>query len=211
MRAALPDAFLNAVTDLGDSAILLPLALLAGVCLTLLGWRRSAVVLALAVGATGAVIGGLKILLRGCAPILHSPSGHTALSVVTFGLLAAVFAKGLGRLPAALISLATALLVAGIAVSRVLLEAHSWQEVVAGGLVGCGILALALRRLGPEPPLRLSWLLVACLLPVVLLHGQRLPTEEMLAHLSTLLSRHPLACPTAPLVAGREERSEAKP
>jgi membrane-associated phospholipid phosphatase len=107
-------------------------------------------------------------------------SGHAMLSAAIFPTAVylvlhrrSLRARWAGAVAAALIALA-------VATSRVLLNAHSISEVVSG--VGLGFLIsavfLLLSRRLPDPHLRGRVLLIVFGLLVVLLYGQRLPTQH---------------------------------
>ncbi|GAB2825642.1 hypothetical protein GCM10027276_30710 [Comamonas piscis] len=110
------------------------------------------------IGLNGLVVRLLKNLLDRARPeVLHEmltsgasfPSGHTSGAVVVYGLLWLVLR---GRLaPAASRALAwlCGALVATIALSRILLQAHFASDVLAGALLGlawCALAAMVLAR-----------------------------------------------------------------
>jgi membrane-associated phospholipid phosphatase len=118
--------WLTGITDLGDLAVLVPLA--AAILIWLLRCfsrvaARWILALSICVGLTAL----LKIVFYGCPPAgdMHSPSGHANLSTLVYGALALTVAAawpGLRRL--IVISVGAGLILA-IAVSRLLLDAHS--------------------------------------------------------------------------------------
>ncbi len=166
----------RAVTHLGSSTLLLPLSALYATVL----WRRHSARLALRwIGAAAlglGVMAGLKLFGHGCGlpafPLLPgdrflSPSGHAAFAAIFYGSVGALAARGAGS-PGGrgAILLGTVGLIAAIAVSRVLVAAHSTAEVIAGLLVGGATVALFLwssRDLPPAAP-RLPPALLAALL-----------------------------------------------
>jgi membrane-associated phospholipid phosphatase len=168
------------VTDCGDSAVTLPLALLVLLFLAVARERRLALLWLLAVAGCGAVIGVLKIVFGACTSRLGfleivSPSGHTAMSTAIYVSLALLIGTALsaGRRP--LVWLVAALLVAAIAVSRIVLHFHDAPEVVVGlavGLGAAGFFAVRLRR-EPAPCLPIPWLALGGLAVVVVMHGTR--------------------------------------
>lgn len=151
----------RAVTHLGSSILLLPLSVLYATML----WRRHSAPLALrwlaAVGLGLGVMAALKLFGHGCGlpafPFLPedrflSPSGHAAFAAIFYGSVGALAARGATRNGTrTLILLATAGLVAAIAVSRVMVSAHSSAEVVAGLLVGGAVVGLFLWSCRPLP------------------------------------------------------------
>src|SRR5947209_6234 len=117
---------MTVLTDLGDAAVLLPLA--TAVLLWLLAERQTkaslgwAVAVVFCVGVTAL----LKIYFAGCvlssAP--QGPSGHTSFSMLVYGgvaLVSAAHSTGWRRR----LALAGAIgLIGGIAISRIVLGAH---------------------------------------------------------------------------------------
>jgi membrane-associated phospholipid phosphatase len=182
---------LVALTGFGDAAVLLPLA--ATVALWLLlsrapgaaAWWAAAVVFC--AGATAVA----KIFFWGCPPIpeLHSPSGHTSLSTLVYGAMALITAVEGGRWRPRIAAAGGAGLILAIAVSRLLLDAHSVPEVVLGWLIGSASLALfaqGYRRCRPQDA-RLAPLLVGAAVLVSLLHGRELRAEELLHRITGYL------------------------
>jgi membrane-associated phospholipid phosphatase len=179
------------LTDFGDTAVTVPLALVMACFLLAAKEPRLAVGWGLAlVGCAGAT-GALKILLVACGhslggPGLSSPSGHAAMSTAVYGGYAAVIATTLAR-PAREVVIAGALvLIIGIARSRVILGAHSPLEVAIGLAVGIAALGAVLAVVTRYRPARLPvvWLAVPALVVAALFHGMRWPAEQAVHHLA---------------------------
>ncbi|MBV8776996.1 MAG: hypothetical protein JO258_07350, partial [Alphaproteobacteria bacterium] len=86
------------VTDCGDSAVTLPLALLTLIYLAAIAGRRAALCWLLAVGAAAIAIGLLKLAFGACGPmagVIVSPSGHTAMSTAIYGSFAVLASRRL--------------------------------------------------------------------------------------------------------------------
>lgn len=143
------------LTRLGGTEAVLAICALLGALLALLGRRRELVALALAVGATQAVVAAVKLLVARPRPprtdaLVEAagyafPSGHAATAATLYGVLALAAATGLrGRLRAAVLALLGALVVA-IGLTRIYLGAHYPSDVLAGWLVGAAIAAAAWR------------------------------------------------------------------
>lgn len=178
---------LNGVTNLGDAAVLLPLAGLMLFFLLSVRRRREALrwlaAVALCVGSTAM----LKIYFFDC-PVgvdLSSPSGHASLSTLVYGAAIVVVAAECGGPPRLLVICIGVALIFAIALSRVLLGAHSPDEVVLGVLIGAASLALfaqaylaALGKNLAAVPLRRF--VVAAIVLIVALHGHQLHAEELL-------------------------------
>jgi membrane-associated phospholipid phosphatase len=190
----------NSVTDFGDSAVTLPLAAATFAFLALSGWRRGALVFAVAVLGCGAAIGLSKLILISCGQRLIAgavnPSGHMAMSTVVYGSLAVLL--GSSSLPPWRWSLigTAGLLMAAIGVSRVMLGAHSPAEVVGGFTIGL-VAATVFDRLlhaGPIKRLRLGWLAAAALVIILAMHGTRWPIENTIRSIVALLRHNVPQC-----------------
>jgi undecaprenyl-diphosphatase len=169
------------VTDCGDAAVTLPLALLVFIFLVAARERLFALYWLLMVAGCGAAIGVLKLIFGACGGRLEviSPSGHTAMSTAIYGSLALLVAVSLPARWRPLALAAVALLIAAIAISRVVLRFHDLPEVVLGLVVGIGAVAgfyVAMRR-GAVPVLPVVWLMLGGLVVVAVMHGTRLNIE----------------------------------
>ena len=170
----------NFITDFGDSAVTLPLALLILIFLFAARSKRLALTWLLAIGGCGAAIGALKIVFGACGhelTIVHltSPSGHTAMSTAVYGSLALLIGARQPPGQRRTILIAAALAIIAIAVSRVALHDHSRSEIALGFAVGVGAAALfrtALQR-HAAPALPLGWLLLSGAVLVAVMHGTR--------------------------------------
>lgn len=179
------------VTDWGDSAVTVPLALLTLVFLVAARHRRSALFWVSAIVGCAVAIGTLKLIFGACGqriPLGHivSPSGHTAMSTAIYGSFALLVAA---RLPSsrrlAIYAIAAAAIV-GIALSRLVLHEHNLPEIALGWLVGGGALVFfgaGLRR-EAAPPLPLQWLLACGAVLIAVLHGTRWMIEPTLHRLA---------------------------
>ena len=181
----------NLVTNFGDSAVGLPLALVVLIALLASGWSRGAAGWFLSVAACALVMLALKLAfnlaLEGCAPVADgaarfSPSGHAALSTVIYGGLAVLGSRHLSELARFVIAIATSAWVSAIAASRIELRAHSPLEVAAGLVVGAAGVAVLAATIGRSTgPRWLMPILVAITFAVILvMHGTRWPVEENL-------------------------------
>jgi len=191
-------AAFGVITKLGNLAILVPLG---GV---MLGWQ----IVQRPKGAAGAWLiaailcaGGialLKILLYACLPYseLRSPSGHASLSTLVYGGFAAVIATDLNGWRRWMVIGGGAALVAAIAVSRIVVHAHSWPEVLLGAAVGASCLfAFALRYLPRRiEPVPLKTFAFSALVIWGLLYGHPVNAEGMLHRLSNELGIRSLVC-----------------
>jgi membrane-associated phospholipid phosphatase len=172
------------VTDCGDSAVTLPLALLVLIFLLTARERLLALHWLLMVAGCAAVIGVLKLIFGACGGHLEaleviSPSGHTAMSTAIYGSLALLVAASLSARWRPLVLAAATLLIAAIAISRVVLRFHDLPEVALGLVVGIAAVAgfRALMRRGAAPVLPVVWLMLGGLVVVAVMHGTRLNIE----------------------------------
>jgi membrane-associated phospholipid phosphatase len=185
------------LTNFGDLAVLLPLSAVMLVWLLSLRPRSSAiwwvVAFSLCVGLTAL----LKMYLYACEPAaeLQSPSGHTSLGTLVYGGIALVVAAEVTGWQRVLALGSGILVVGGIAVSRIVLGAHSPLEVVLGALIGAAALALFAREYLVHKPAAPSLrpLMLALVLFTAVLHGEALHAEEMLHAIGLYLGT--VVCP----------------
>lgn len=193
--------FWNFVTDFGDTAVTLPLAALTLAFLLLSGWQRAALSLAIALAACGIAIGLTKLALESCGtPLLHTeitnPSGHAAVSTTVYGSLAMLFAGNVTAERRWIPIATAALLLIAIALSRVILDAHSLIEVALGLAIGLGALVLFHRSVaaGPTVAIRGLWLALGAVAVIALMHGARWPIEDIVRAIVHLIRHNVPAC-----------------
>ena len=181
------------ITDCGDSAVTVPLALLILIFLFAAGQRRLAGSWILAIGGAAIVIGALKLVFGACGADfagnhIVSPSGHTAMSTVVYGALALLVGSRLPRWRRYAVFAVAGIAILGIALSRVVLHEHNVPEIVVGGVVGIAGAAVFAAALGRQeaPPLPLGWMLLCGVVLVALLHGARWKVEPAVRHLAGL-------------------------
>ena len=179
------------VTDFGDSAVTIPLALLVLVFLLFAGRTRIALGWAAAIGGCAATIGVLKLVFGACGPAIGtpdiaSPSGHTAISTVVYGALTLLIATRLSNPQRYIVSAATAVGIVGIGLSRLVLHDHTLPEIAIGLLVGAAALAPFRVWLGHAavPPLPLKWLLLFGAMVIAVMHGTRWMIEPTVHRLA---------------------------
>lgn len=189
------------VTDVGDSAVLGAAVLSGAACLAWMGNRKAAFILLYSLFAAGAAIGVLKVVFIGCNLNffdfnIRTPSGHAALSAAVLGTIGVLMATRLAGWVRVGLFAAIILLVAGIAVTRVLLHAHTSDEVVVGLLVGTAV-AIGAQFLvwrSGMAPVRLRGIGATTLAAIILLNGVRLPAEDAVRWLALLVHTHTDAC-----------------
>ncbi|WP_244807499.1 phosphatase PAP2 family protein [Caballeronia zhejiangensis] len=178
------------LSNLGDAAFLLPLALVCALWLRTVDVRlavRWAVLLAIGMG----LVGLSKILYAGCgveiaATRLRMISGHTMLAASIYtvegGLLFGAFGGSWHRLGAA----GGLALAAAIGASRIMQDAHTPAEVVAGWVLGAVVAALFLMRVFETPRKMPRALVAGCALLAVssIAYGHHAPFQRMIEHYS---------------------------
>ncbi|MHB8405687.1 MAG: phosphatase PAP2 family protein [Gammaproteobacteria bacterium] len=187
------------LTALGDSAVLLPCALLIAVWLLALpATRRSGWLWLLVVLLDAGVVAVSKILYMGWG--LHPPgldfiglSGHSALAFLVWPVVGMLVVSGARtRLRILLVTLG-ALLALAVTVSRVLLHAHTPSEALLGGLWGALLAALffwATRRARHLTGAR-RWIALSLIVPLLLVtYGQTFPSNRVLGWVAMQASGH---------------------
>jgi len=183
-------AILLLITNLGDSGLLTVLAFLASLYLYLVKSHRAALALTSALLSCLVVMTLLKIGFRSChrlVPTLDivSPSGHAAMAAAIIGTLAVIFAstfKGWRKNLALLFAFG---LIGTIAASRVILGAHTINEVLMGITIGLTITlgAFLFLKGAPQVPFKARYLAATSSVAVILLYGSRTPAEDFLISL----------------------------
>jgi membrane-associated phospholipid phosphatase len=180
------------LTDFGDTAVTVPLALVMGGFLLAAQRPRLAIGWGLAILACAGAIAGFKIALTICGGQpsggsgLASPSGHAAMSIAVYGGIAAVLGATLKPPARAAVIAGAAVLGIAIALSRVILGSHTPIDVAVGLVVGTSALAIIVAIVARQRPgrLPLGWLAAAALVVFVLFHGTRWPAEQVIHRLA---------------------------
>jgi membrane-associated phospholipid phosphatase len=181
-RAPQLDQAMFLVTFLGNVEVIAVVTSIAVVLLLLLGRKRDAALVLVAVTSSVLFVLLLKLLVGRPRPPVEDarliqggfsfPSGHSAVSAVLYGTLAYLLMRSVRRLRwRVLIGTATALLVLAIGLSRVYLGVHYPSDVLAGWAVGAlwVLWVVILEDLWEAPPARpLSWRRVIALVMVAL-------------------------------------------
>jgi membrane-associated phospholipid phosphatase len=184
------------ITALGDFAVLLPcIAIMVSwlfwsTSTRLLAWRWLSV---LTLVGTAVVISKLAFMAWGIGiPALDFTglSGHSAMAATVWPAVLSLLVSQWGRtwrLSGAATGFALAL---AIAISRVVLHAHSMSEVLLGLMLGAGVTLNFLRHHGASWRLQGSVYPAALLLLLILpwVYGHRFPSEQILKFLAQHLN-----------------------
>jgi membrane-associated phospholipid phosphatase len=192
-----------ALTNFGESTVLLSTAIAASSWFWLSRQRYLALIWLFAVGGCAATMLAFKLAFLTCGHLVlggmvHTPSGHSAMSALFYGAAALTVQRLVpqtARHPIFLQTIAV-LMALAIGASRVVVHAHSPQEVIIGLAVGfawLAVFALLLRSVGPSVPvppfavLCVLGLLYGGLLSITMI-GQHMTVEGVLFHLARLLN-----------------------
>jgi len=181
---------LVAVTNLGDSSLLLAIGAAVPAWLWAIGARTEARAWLIAAFVCVAAIAVLKLPFLVCTPAsAFSPSGHAALATQVYGSLAILGANGRSRWWWGGLLTAAAVVVALVAWTRVALLAHSPLEVMMGLAVGGAGLGLFLAGCRNRRPAGVSLmaLLMLLVLSLGLFYGTSLDTTAALRWLADFL------------------------
>lgn len=178
------------LSNLGDAALLLPLALVCALWLRSVDMRlaiRWAVLLTLGMG----LVGLSKVLYAGCgveisAIQLRMISGHTMLAASIYTVAGGLLFGGLGGAWYRLGALGGLALAAAIGASRIIQDAHTPAEVVAGWLLGALVAGLLLTRVFDQPRKMPRALAAGVGLLAVssIAYGHHAPFQRMIEHYS---------------------------
>lgn len=150
-RSSTGDAFMTAVTEMGDSLVVISILCTAMAWLLFKRAWRSALYLLVAVAGASLFNSGVKLILLRERPIadlyegvgaFSFPSGHATVNFVLYGFVCILIMRNIRsiwRLPVVGIALSVTAL---IALSRLYLGAHWFSDVVAGLAFGTAWMAL---------------------------------------------------------------------
>jgi membrane-associated phospholipid phosphatase len=181
------------ITDLGDSAVTLPMAAVVIAILFVARRVRPALWWGGCIVASAAVIAMLKLLLTALASHHHtltgltSPSGHAAMSAIVYGGFVLLIGPSLPRVWRVPAQLGALTLIIAIAASRLVLHEHSIPETIVGlavGLAALGVLRAGLARV-PAERMPVVALCAAAVAVIGLMHGTRWHTEPVIRALAS--------------------------
>lgn len=177
------------VTNFADQAVLVPSAIAVAIGFGVAGWRRGAFAWSGVLACTWASILLLKIacLLDGSlwAEGLHSPSGHTAGAAAAAGGFFGLVVRRRGGDWRWTLPISAGLAIA-IGLSRLALHVHTGLDVLVAGVVGVlGATAVVVLAGPPPSKLRLSPIIAALTIMILLLHGSQAPAEMAIRRMAT--------------------------
>ena len=176
------------VTDFADQAVLIPSAIAVAIGFGAAGWYRGALAWSGVLACTWVSILLLKLACLLCGSLwaegLHSPSGHTAGAAAAVGGFFGLIVRRRGgdwrwTIPISA-SLATA-----IGLSRLALHVHTGLDVLVAGVAGVISAMVLVMLAGPPPPrLRLSPIITALAVMILLLHGSQASAEATIQRIA---------------------------
>jgi hypothetical protein len=190
---------LKALTDFGDTAVVLPLALVFFFWLLATHRTATGLMWLLIAFACNIVVSALKLFLLSCpaGDILRSPSGHTGFAILVYGSITLALAASVRWrwLRAAIAALGT-VLVLSIIIARLVVGDHSLAEIVIGCAIGGISLAAfsSLYRPGTGRPGALMGLVFAAAAVGFIFHDQQVQTESFLRDIGLRLGFGGEAC-----------------
>lgn len=197
-------AIIKFVTHFGDLAVVLPLAMVAMLWFAYIGAKRLIFYWALSLAACMLITIILKMHFISCPSRLfdlRSPSGHSSLSILIYGLLGTIAAKAAEGAKRLAVIAATGGLIALIAISRSILGAHTVMEIVLGLTIGGASLLpliLAYRHVPATRLTRVHLLVLTAALPLALTIESP-DTETILSRTAVQLQRIVPMCGTMPI------------
>lgn len=185
------------LSEFGGAAVMLPIVVvITGWLLFAYGWRVAALWLAL-IGGACVLVACTKVAFLGWGLGILSIdftgiSGHTMLStaVIPVMLYLALLATGhASRIVGVACGLTVGFLVG---MSRLVLQAHSVSEMVAGCVLGACVSIAFVALIHKRKPLRTAALLtpISLLILAFALHGLRVPTQRWVTEIALTLSGH---------------------
>ena len=185
------------ITRLGESGFLLPIGMLLLVWLIVMRCFRPALIWMLAFGTGVALVVISKVLFLGWGIGVRALdftgfSGHTMLAAAVFPTLAYLtLIRHAVRIRYAVVA-AAVLLAVLVAVSRVVLGAHSISEVMSGFLLGSVVAIIFIGRgdHSPEAQVPAVLVLAALLLSGFVGAGKYAPSHHLIIEIALDLSGH---------------------
>jgi membrane-associated phospholipid phosphatase len=217
LRNSALDTLMITVTELGDTPVVVAIAVMVSVWLIHNRAWRAVRYWLLAIAGGSAINSAIKIAMQRARPgdlhydgvsVFSFPSGHSTTNVVLYGFLAIMIMREVSPKWRVLVVVGAALMTGAIAFSRLYLGAHWWSDVIGG--IGFGTLWLAtlgffylLKRAEPiEPPrlllMVLGTLVVAGGLNIAVNHANDMQRYAVKPHAQTREGLPIIPAPTVP-------------
>ena len=176
------------VTDFADQAVLVPSAIAVAAGFAATGWHRGALAWSGVLACTWASILLSKLACLLCEPLwvegLHSPSGHTAGAAAAVGGFFGLVVRRQGGDWRWTVPISAGFATV-IGLSRLALHTHTGLDVLVAGVTGVGSAAVLVMAAGPPPAkLRLSPILAALAVMILLLHGSQASAEAAIQRIA---------------------------
>ncbi len=176
------------VTDFADQAVLIPSAIAVAVGFGAARWYRGALAWSGVLACTWVGILALKLACLLCDSLwvegLHSPSGHTAGAAAAAGGFFGLIVRRQGGHWRWTVPISAGLATA-IGLSRLALHVHTGLDVLVAGVVGVVSATVLVMLAGPPPPrLRLSPIITALAVMILLLHGSQASAEATIQRIA---------------------------
>ena len=176
------------VTDFADQAVLVPSAIAVAIGFGTAGWHRGALAWSGVLACTWVSILLLKLACLLCDPLwaegLHSPSGHTAGAAAAAGGFIGLIVRRRGGDWRWTVPISAGFATV-IGLSRLALHVHTGLDVLVAGVAGVGSAMVLVMLAGPPPPkLRLSPIITALAVMILLLHGSQASAEATIQRIA---------------------------
>ncbi len=176
------------VTDFADQAVLIPSGIAVAISFGVARWYRGALAWSGVLACTWVSILLLKLACLLCEPLwvegLHSPSGHTAGAAALAGGFFGLIVRRRGGDWRWTVPISAGLATA-IGWSRLALHVHTGLDVLLAGVVGVLSATVLVMQAGPPPPrLRLSPIITALAVMILLLHGSQASAEATIQRIA---------------------------
>jgi undecaprenyl-diphosphatase len=188
----------NAITNFGDDAVTGALAVTIVAYMALVRDKKAALTMASAFISCVVLLALAKMaLFSRCETTtvlygLRSPSGHSGMTIVVYGLSAAFIATALKGWAKVVPYLLAGVLAVLVSISRVLIHAHSESDVIVGSLIGLATSVAAWKIFMHDESVHLSWkkFLLVIIAVLLIVYGMHFSAEGMLQWIASLFRRH---------------------
>jgi membrane-associated phospholipid phosphatase len=185
------DFLVSSISHLGDAALLIPASALLVAYLVYRRFPGHAGLWLATLALCGFLTLALKAVFFACGTsfAIRSPSGHSSLSLTFYGCAAVMASVDKTRATQLAMLAVGAGLALAVALTRIVLHAHTTSEVLSGLLIGGVCVAWFGKRYFALRPIILPWpaLVAAVALLAVATHGVHWDFEWLAARIASLL------------------------